>query len=58
MLNDANIFPKYNISKDVIIVSCSSTLKMEAICSSEMSAEFRRTRQCYTPRDEILHRHR
>jgi hypothetical protein len=40
-----------------MLVSCtaySSTLKMEAICSSEMSVDFHRTTWRYIPEDRIL----
>jgi hypothetical protein len=43
------------------LVSCSayySTLKMEAICSSEASVDFQRTTRCYIPEDSILYNHR
>jgi hypothetical protein len=43
------------------LVSCSaysSTLKMEAICSSETSVDFQRTTQRYIPEDGTLHNHR
>jgi hypothetical protein len=33
------------------------TLKMEAICSSETSAETQRTTQCHIPEDDTLHNH-
>jgi hypothetical protein len=36
----------------------SSTLKMEAICSSEMSVDTQRTTRRYMPEDETLHNHR
>jgi hypothetical protein len=42
------------------LVSCSaysSTLKMEATCSSEMSVSFQRTTWRYIPEDRILHNH-
>jgi hypothetical protein len=35
-----------------------STLKMEAICSSETSVDFQRTTQRYIPEDSTLHNHR
>jgi hypothetical protein len=35
--------------------ACSLTLKMEATCSSETSADFQRTTQRYIPEDRILH---
>jgi hypothetical protein len=40
------------------LVSCvaySSTLKMEATCSSETSVDFQQTTQCYIPEDRALH---
>jgi hypothetical protein len=43
------------------LVSCSdyfSTLKMEAICSSETSVETQRTTRRYIPEDDTLHNHR
>jgi hypothetical protein len=43
------------------LVSCStysSTLKMEAICSSETSVETRRTTRRHIPEDDTLHNHR
>jgi hypothetical protein len=43
------------------LVSClaySSTLKMEAKCSSEVSVDFRRTTRRYTPEDGTLDNHR
>jgi hypothetical protein len=43
------------------LVSCSaysSTLKMEAIFSSETSAETRRTTRRHIPEDDSLHNHR
>jgi hypothetical protein len=36
----------------------SSTLKMEAICSSETSVETRRTTRRHIPEDDTLHNHR
>jgi hypothetical protein len=36
----------------------SSTLKMEATCSSEMSVAFQRTTRRYIPEDRTLHNHR
>jgi hypothetical protein len=42
-------------------VSCSaysSTLKMEAICSSKTSVDFQRTIRRYIPEHGILHNHR
>jgi hypothetical protein len=44
-----------------MLVSClaySSTLKMEAVCSSETSADFQRTTLNHIPVDKILHNHR
>jgi hypothetical protein len=43
-----------------MLVSClaySSTLKMEVVCSSEMSVDFHQTLQCYTPEDGAAHSH-
>jgi hypothetical protein len=43
------------------LVSClaySSTVKMEAKCSSETSVDIQRTTRCYIPEDGILHNHR
>jgi hypothetical protein len=42
------------------LVSCSaySTLKMEAICSSETLVDFQRTTQRYVPEGITLHNHR
>jgi hypothetical protein len=36
----------------------SSTLKMEAICSSETSVDTQRTTRRYIPEDDTLHNHR
>jgi hypothetical protein len=36
----------------------SSTLKMEAICSSETSVETQRTMRPHIPEDDTLHNHR
>jgi hypothetical protein len=36
----------------------SSTLKMEAICSSEMSVDIQRTTRRYIPEGSTLHNHR
>jgi hypothetical protein len=36
----------------------SSTLKMEAICSSEMSVETQRTTRRHIPEDDTIHNHR
>jgi hypothetical protein len=44
-----------------MLVPClaySSTLKMEATCSSEMSVDFYRTTRIYVPEDTTLHNHR
>jgi hypothetical protein len=41
-----------------MLVSClvhSTTLKMEAMCSSEMSFDFQRTTRRYFPEDKILY---
>jgi hypothetical protein len=43
------------------LVSCSaysSTLKIEAICSSETSVDFQQTTRRYIPEDSTLHNHR
>jgi hypothetical protein len=43
------------------LASCSahsSTLKMEAICSSETSGNFQRATRCYIPEERTLHNHR
>jgi hypothetical protein len=43
------------------LVSCAAnslTLKMGAICSSEMSVDFQRTTRRYIPKDSALHNHR
>jgi hypothetical protein len=43
------------------LVSCSaysSTLKMEAMCSSETSVDFQRTTRRYIPEDSTLHNNR
>jgi hypothetical protein len=49
-----------NISSAFTLVSCSvySTLKIEAICSSETLVAFHRTTRSYTPEDISLHNHR
>jgi hypothetical protein len=42
----------------LMLVSCmafSLTLKVEMICSSEMSLDFHQTTQCYIPEDRTLH---
>jgi hypothetical protein len=44
------VVPKNSIFWDIMLVSClaySSTLKIQAICSSEMSADFQRTTRNY-----------
>jgi hypothetical protein len=43
-----------------MLVSCLAcfTVEMEAMCSSEMSADFQRTTQCYISGDRTLHNHR
>jgi hypothetical protein len=38
--------------------ACSSTLKREAICSSETSVHFLRTTRRYIPEDRTRHNHR
>jgi hypothetical protein len=40
------------------VASISSTLKMEAICSSETSVDIQRTTWRYIPEDSTLHNHR
>jgi hypothetical protein len=42
----------------VSYLAYSSTLKMEAICSSEISVGFQRTTRRYLPEDGTLHNHR
>jgi hypothetical protein len=54
-----NILPPSSVlkrkpSKD-LLAACSSTLKMETACSSEMSADFQQAIQCYIPEDRTLH---
>jgi hypothetical protein len=51
-------------SRQIILFACwffakciSSTLKMEAICSSETSVETQRTTRCHIPEDDTLHNH-
>jgi hypothetical protein len=39
------------------LASCSSTLKMETICSSETSVDFQQTTWRYIPEDSTLHLH-
>jgi hypothetical protein len=39
----------------LVSYSASSTLKMEATCSSETSADFQRTTRRYIPQDNTLH---
>jgi hypothetical protein len=44
-----------------MLVSClvyTSTLKMEATCSSETSVDFQQNTQCYILEDRTLHNHR
>jgi hypothetical protein len=44
-----------------MIISClaySSTLKMEAVCSSETSVDLHWTTRRYIPKDTTLHKHR
>jgi hypothetical protein len=68
---NSNIFwditPSTDVSEESLLapvftlVSCStylSTLKMEAICSSETSFDFQRTTRRYISEDSILHNHR
>jgi hypothetical protein len=43
---------------DLSCMTYSSTLKMEAICSSEMSVDFQRATRRYIPEDRNLHNHR
>jgi hypothetical protein len=40
------------------LLKFSSTLRMEAICSSETSAEYQRTTRHYISEDRTLHNHR
>jgi hypothetical protein len=47
-----------NRSEDEWQASYSSTLKMEAICSSETSLDTQRTTRRYIPEDGTLHNHR
>jgi hypothetical protein len=42
----------------VLCLAHSSTLKMEATCSSETSADFRRSTRHYIPEDSNIHDHR
>jgi hypothetical protein len=42
----------------LVLAEISSTLKMEAICSSETSVETQRTTRRHIPEDDILHNHR
>jgi hypothetical protein len=45
------------LSPAYTLVSCaaySTTLKMDAICSSETSVDFQRTTRCYIPEDSTL----
>jgi hypothetical protein len=42
----------------VFCLAYSSTLKMEATCSSETSVDFQRTTRRYIPEDKTLHNHR
>jgi hypothetical protein len=48
-----DITPCSPLSTDV-----SSTLKMEAICSSETSVDTQRTTRRYIPEEDTLHNHR
>jgi hypothetical protein len=45
-------------AKLVSCLACSSTLKMEVTCFSEMSVDFQRTTRRYIPEDRILYNHR
>jgi hypothetical protein len=45
-------------SRVVSSLACSSTLKVEAICSPVTLVRYQQTTQCYTPKDRILHDHR
>jgi hypothetical protein len=45
-------------SKLILAEPISSTLKMEAICSSEKSVETQRTTRRLIPEDDTLHNHR
>jgi hypothetical protein len=40
------------------LLKCSSTLKMEAICSSETSVASQQTTRSHIPEDDTLHNHR
>jgi hypothetical protein len=48
------------VSPAFMLICCSaySTLKTEAICSSETSVDFQQTTWCYIPEDSTLHNHR
>jgi hypothetical protein len=52
------IITKYNINIyrefKLVFFSAYFTLKMEVICSSEISVDFQRTRRCYIPADGTL----
>jgi hypothetical protein len=51
--------PKQVASRALVyFLAYSSTLKKEAICSSETSVEFERTTQRYIPEDSTAHNHR
>jgi hypothetical protein len=55
------IFNEFESPARFILVSClaySSALKIEVICSSEISIDFDGTTQSYIPKDRILHTHR
>jgi hypothetical protein len=54
------VLTAYGISKNVCgeEEAYFSTLKMEAICSSETSVDTQRTTRCYIPEDGSLHTHR
>jgi hypothetical protein len=44
-----------------MLISCMvyfQTLKMQATCSSETSADIQRTKRCYIAKERALHNHR
>jgi hypothetical protein len=60
-LTAVNIFQQsdhHEAGSNVFRLPYSSTLKMEATCSSETSVDFQRTTQRYNPEDKTLHNHR
>jgi hypothetical protein len=56
----ASIFRVECLPPAFTLVSCSaySALKLEAICSSEMSVDFQRATRRYIPEDRTSHSHR